>query len=297
MWALYERERELWSQVFQTVRRLPEQPAAGAAWTIKATDGTLRTVLPPGFEAHARIMHPAWKKASGPAEGGVDLAGDIWARPVSWSQIGAATGQQVDGRSDFDSICSHKKKSNRAAPPDRVWTLPPEEGVTSDPNTIAALFAHLATATPAAARCWCGFWAGHHVNLPASGNFHAGYDLYRLYRTMFGDLRDWWQKRDPRLGMTELTPTMFWPEGGHWYVAIPYYATSTYVAGSRSLIDAILKDSELEAHEVCLSDSYWPGLEAKHLRGAYAHPTMVARRDQESTGGWVMFDEGRSKGD
>ncbi len=257
MWDFDEREQWLWPLVFQAVDRLPEQPTVGAGWMIKAQDQTLRTILPPSFEAHARIMHPGWARVPRSTEGAVVIRKDTWAKPVFWSEIAAATGLRVDGRTALGPIYRLATEANRAAPPAPIWTYPPEEDGTSDPTTIAALFAHLASATPPDVQCWCGFWEGYGMQRPATVQFRAANDAYWLYGAKFGDLANWWQQRDTRLGQTGLLPNMFWPERGGWYIAMPYSRTSSYMAGSRSLIDAILKDSKLEAYEIRLSDNCW----------------------------------------
>lgn len=46
------------------------------------------------------------------------------------------------------------------------------------------------------------------------------------------------------------TPQMLWPEGHEWVLATEIDWDSTIVAGSRSLVDAILADARFEAYEV-----------------------------------------------
>ncbi|MBB1197968.1 hypothetical protein [Curtobacterium flaccumfaciens] len=46
------------------------------------------------------------------------------------------------------------------------------------------------------------------------------------------------------------TPQMLWPEGHEWVLATEIDWDSTIVAGSRSLIDAVLADDRFEAYEV-----------------------------------------------
>lgn len=43
---------------------------------------------------------------------------------------------------------------------------------------------------------------------------------------------------------------MLWPEGHEWVLASEIDWDSTIVAGSRSLIDAVLADARFEAYEV-----------------------------------------------
>ncbi|WP_146244824.1 hypothetical protein [Curtobacterium sp. MCPF17_051] len=58
---------------------------------------------------------------------------------------------------------------------------------------------------------------------------------------------------DARVGMYVdfgHTPQMLWPEGREWVLATEIDWDSTIVAGSRSLVDAVLADARFEAYEV-----------------------------------------------
>ena len=63
-----------------------------AQWLVEGLDRTLETVgslVPRGFEAYARILHPAWRV---PREGG-----RLVRSPVRWSEVGELRGTRDPG--------------------------------------------------------------------------------------------------------------------------------------------------------------------------------------------------------
>jgi hypothetical protein len=51
----------------------------------------------------------------------------------------------------------------------------------------------------------------------------------------------------------EQTPTLWWPNDRAWCVASEVDFHSTYVAGSRPLVDRLLRDERIEALEIAIT--------------------------------------------
>jgi len=81
---------------------------------------------------------------------------------------------------------------------------------------------------------------------------------YLLMATTLAELADpGWPER---AGIGGLMPQMLWPADRTWSVASEIDWDSTIVAGSRSLIDAVLADERFESFEVHeSSDLTWDG--------------------------------------
>lgn len=56
--------------------------------------------------------------------------------------------------------------------------------------------------------------------------------------------------------MFEHPPSFWWPEDRTWFASSDIDSSSTYVGGSKELIEQILHDSSLEAFPADLSDPY-----------------------------------------
>jgi hypothetical protein len=118
------------------------EDAAPAAWVAAALseyDGTVATVVPAGFEAYARILHPA----------ALDDA------PVRWEDVAAANGRTAHRAMQWDHIVGAQRLSEQPG----VWDEEPETG--SLPQTLLpALAGVLAQHTTKPERCWYGLWNG-----------------------------------------------------------------------------------------------------------------------------------------
>jgi hypothetical protein len=206
---------------------------SAARWTeeslgARAGDGVrVGSVVPDGFEAYARILHPARRK---PEDGGERLR---------WSTVASWTGRVVHPEMQFDRI------ANLPSPNDYPeWGFRPQEGLLprEDCERLASLLRPY-TSTPDV--CWFCIWEGYgflepqrYQNVPRMKTPHRFYLLYRGPLDAVTSFHwDWlWQ-----------SPNLWWPDDRAWCVATEIDLPETYVGGSEACIERILADDQLEA--------------------------------------------------
>jgi hypothetical protein len=95
---------------------------SAASW-IGATIGSFgdgaRALVPPVFEAYARILHPAWA---------ADRA------PVRWATVAACSGGSAHAMAEFERMARERGRPSMARP----FTAPPHDGALP-PGTLEAL--------------------------------------------------------------------------------------------------------------------------------------------------------------
>lgn len=244
----------------------PASDAGAAEWIApRLLDdfGAVCTTIPTGFEAYARILHPA-----DPGAG----------TSTRWAEVAEATGRTMHALAQFARI---------AAPHPAIThgdvSVEVQAPMTGDlaPSELRALSEILQTHTPAALRCWFAVWEGWGeltgaVSLirattadpaasprPAPSEWQL--DLRaaqfvlpgRVYYLFTGPLHEalrfgYWATADwflPR------SPNLFWPDDRRWCVASEIDFDSTLVAGTAALIGDIIHSDELEAYPVDPRDS------------------------------------------
>lgn len=228
--------------------------------------------VPHGFEAYARILHPAW------------TADD---RPVPWADVAAWSGRVVHPRVQFEALSAPTADADDRM---RPWQTPPDPG-TLPLAPLAALCDVLTAHTAAAGRCWFCVWDGY-APLPGpraqvtfvavrdsppsdseAGDSEAEETMIlppefppsvvsgprvnlpaRTYLLLEGPL-----EAAGELGMTMFpqSPNLFWPDDHAWCVATEIDLDSTYLGGSSALVRDVLADERLEALPVSVDDPVW----------------------------------------
>jgi hypothetical protein len=216
-------------------------------------------LVPHGFEAYARILHPAY-------------AADR--SPVTWARVAAWSGGVVHPRVQFQALAGPVPRAGAARP----WVEEPDPG-SLPPVLLAALCDILARHTMSAGRCWFCVWDGY-------GPAPEGSTV-----TFTADVGDAWEPdvlppefppeiaEGPRVELPERTylllegpldaagelamslfpqsPNLFWPDDRAWCVATETDLDSTYLGGTAALIAEILADERLEAVPVDVTDPVW----------------------------------------
>jgi len=196
----------------------------------------VRGVIPAGFEAYARILHPA------------DSA-DEHAR---WSTVAAACGKVAHALMQFHTLVG--VGPNEYDVDSAAWTgSVPDQG-DLEPESLAALLDVLARHTSPLQRSWFGVWEGFGW-LSASGYAHV--ELPKRNYVLFSgpldaalEIGDW---PTPEWFLPR-SPNIFWPDDVSWCVATEIDLFCTYVGGSRALIDELLAGVRLEVCEAHLDD-------------------------------------------
>jgi hypothetical protein len=233
--------------------------ASQADWLKERLDdlmaGTVASIVPAGFDAYARILHPVE----------MSLHGD---RLVRWRDVADWGDQKLTAHSQWVEVAIPEIKPRLPRPwksqGPRVGSLSPEDARAL--TEIARPF----TATPQ--RCWCCIWDGFgwwsrswlaspgHVatspppspvpieakDWPKVRTRHRDYFLYEeSLETSFVEAIEVLEGHSPNL---------WWPDDHAWCVGTEIDLDSTYVGGSKAFIDAILHSDELEAFEVEVTD-------------------------------------------
>jgi hypothetical protein len=197
--------------------------------------GTVAAVCAPGFEAYARILHPARLDAA----------------PVRWDRVAALYGRSVTAQTRWPELIGvedefHYRNDDTPAVPG-VWDEHPDEGPT--PADVArSLIPVLTRHTRTPGHCWYGLWHGY-------GRY--AWDGVPVFRTpgreevlLSGSLED---ADSPMQDSDEVLmelPDLWWPQDRAWCVGGDVDLVSTYVGGSAECVADLLALPGLEGYEV-----------------------------------------------
>lgn len=223
------------------------------------------SVIPTGFAAYARILHPAAKYGgSHPIE-------------VRWSEVAEWSRSTIHPEVQFNAI-AEPALGNELGP--WAWNYEPRNGVLSD-GQIRALAAVLAAHTTTPDQCWFCLWEGQgYLNPGGIGPLVAiaatGPRPLRWIRPRAARRRVR-RHRSPRVSGKRVTPNsarayllfsgsvsdaagwedgpnLWWPEDRAWCVASEIDHNYSYVGGSAELISELLTHSALEAVPAKITD-------------------------------------------
>lgn len=191
-------------------------------------------LVPEGFQAYARVLHPAGRETDGGFEA------------VRWWEIASWTGRTVHPLMQFHRIANLPAFPGHRAPP---WGTVPLEGslpTAEGERLVAILRAFTATAD----RCYLGVWEGFGVpelnafaELPRLTLPHRAYFLFRGPIDAVTSLS---------IGTFRQPPGLWWPEDRGWCVATDIDLSETYIAASETCVRQVVADPSLEAYAVPL---------------------------------------------
>ncbi len=231
-------------------------------------------MIPPGFEAYARVFHPAGK---GQGEHQV---------PVKWSEIAQANGKVAHAEMQFEFIvpkeCFDRAKNCRAVQ-EGLWDSQPSDGEL-DPDIARDLATVLAAHAGTPGACFFAYWEGWGDPVPlmppprglldrirqrrtasaySSGEVFAGTPRehkgdtahfhipgrgFYLFEGTLDEVTTGWDGTGGEL------PSMWWSKDQSWCVATEIDFDSTYVGGSRACIDDLFSHDSLEALEASINN-------------------------------------------
>ena len=257
-------------------------PDAGA-WIVAAlqeqgrdadTANLVAGQVPRGYEAYARIFHPAM---------GPD------GQPVRWAQIAARRGTTMHALAQFAALSGIGEDGGPLAEDSWEGEAPGWDGLgAAELRAMAPLLAaHTTTPEQIHLALWNGLafiHGGDQVEvviaddpaLDAQQNAQRAAELaakakapafsdavrnaptlqigsgYRSFYLFTGDGQDLasplWARTS--LGEQRQSPNLAWPQDRNWLMSTELYEDSTIVGGTRALIDALLGCAALEAWEV-----------------------------------------------
>lgn len=217
------------------------------------------SLIPGGYVAYARILHPAV------SSGGM---------PVRWDTVAAWSGRIVHPRAQFEAVARPRPSVPIEPAP---FDLPPPVGRLPE-AILAGLCDVLATHTGTPGRCWFCIWDGYGWIAGSTSSDMLGsatpvppaFDRAtieaprvrlpeREYLLFEGPLHavsemGWWL--NGRL-VSPQSPNLFWPDDRAWCVATEIDLDSTFIGGSVALIDAVLGDTRWEAWQAQRTDLVW----------------------------------------
>ncbi|MGW4113880.1 hypothetical protein ACWEFJ_23670 [Actinosynnema sp. NPDC004786] len=196
-------------------------------------------IVPTGFAAYARLLHPAYEPdPATAARRDLPLAQRRTAR--RWSEVAAETGAVVHPLVQWERI----------VPTSYTYGDEPATGVLPvDYGTILADFLRWHTTSES---CWFGVWRGNQPLLIPDGA-----STFRLPQ------REMYLLRGPLSGLVRnlapeplrKTVNLCWPEDEAWVLGIDVDLRSTYLAASRRCVTELLDLPGLEAYAVNATDS------------------------------------------
>ena len=235
-------------------------PAAWISPQLGGDFGAVGRTVPRGYAAYARICHPAT---------------DPEGRPVSWSEVAAATGRQAHRLMQWHALVGSRDPLNLVG---SLWRGSNPELGNLDPEVLVAMCGLLGDHTATAADCFFCLWDGHgwiegeptevrsSTVKPARGREEQRAPAFsteelrrprvelphRRYLLLTGPLPAAAQLVWPPFRQS---PNLFWPADRAWCTATELDFDSTVVGGSTGLIDEILQAPALDAWPMDADDS------------------------------------------
>lgn len=219
-------------------------------WLIGKFDwgDTLRSWMPTGFESYVRILHPAYGSIR---EEGFEVAQTSipWSALREWSRRPLnATSHILDLLYDSDG----KEWSEHG-----LRGREPLEGQL-DPSLLTELLLQLTKWTTTPEEIWMLIWTGFGgptdtVGLPIEISEQLS-GSGRKYVLRTGAIVSTLEEHKD--SFLEHAPSFWWPDDRAWFVSSDIDSSSTYVGGSKELIELILSGSILETFPADLNDLY-----------------------------------------
>ena len=221
-------------------------------------------IVPAGFEAYIRVLHPVPVPNTGPLEK---------QQYVTWAEVAARTGRAVHPLVQFVSIAGTRRSPLR----ELAGADEPREGEL-EPHVLKPLCDVLAGQTSTPERCWFALWEGFgwtqgspavaaltsdgpspHIppafppEVTDGPRFRIPQRAYFLFEGPLAAAPEMgWNS--PGGHFLPQSPNIFWPDDRAWCVATEIDLDSTYIGGSEALAEALLAEPRLETWRVQAGD-------------------------------------------
>lgn len=254
--------------VVSSLGRLSASPDSDpAAWipaTVRGFAEGVGSIVPPVFDAYARVFHPA--------RFGFNDEG----RAVRWADVASANGTTMHPAAEWGSLVGSWQRQSDPG----LWNSAPSKALPED--VALGLAAILAGHSSEQDHCYFGVWEGWgRPSLfgirPRAEDLSAAAEAIRRARKAFYEEVEAWHgfvesgatfaipgrtmhllfgpleaiedfyERKAGSRFTRTTPSAWWPEDRAWFVGGDVDLNTTYVGGSSAAIKAVLTDERLEA--------------------------------------------------
>ncbi|GAA4975460.1 hypothetical protein [Kineococcus glutinatus] len=221
-----------------TLRPLGEDVSA-AGWIVDAVraldEHVVASLVPPVFEAYARVVHPAHRLD----ETGREVE-------VTWAEVAAANGRRAHAGMEWIGITGSWRYLHGDTQPG-VWDTEPEEG-SLPAAQAAALVQVLARFTATPRECFYAVWNGFGASAvpPAARTVQMPGREMLLLRGPLSQAATVSMETPP----WQQSPSLWWPADRSWCVATDVDLMSTYIGAGAACIEAITTDPALEAWPV-----------------------------------------------
>ena len=198
---------------------------------LSASSVTVGAIIPSGYPAYARVLHPARKQR---ADGTVE--------PVSWRDVATWSSRVMHPEVQWEALAQP-----RVAP----RTPPPFQDEPFTGHTTVELRQGIADAllpfTTRAAKCWVCVWEGRAGIGDVYPELPRVIHPWRTYMLLQAPLEAVISGVFEGSAADDVSPAFWWPADRSWCVATEIDFKWTYVAGSEEAIEAVLQSAQLEA--------------------------------------------------
>ena len=219
-----------------------EDDVSVGEWVVSALRGqefaTVASLVPPVFEAYARVFHPAVRYQDEWEVGPLSVEPD---EDVAWAEVAAYNGRTAHPAMEWASITGAWDFVQSDDQPGMWNGAPPQGHLPSHVGAAMAAILGRHTATPA--DCWFGVDDTWHSG--SSGGLSLGAFTYLLVNGPV-ELAAVNFAEEP----VEQSANLWWPSDRAWFVATHVDLMTTYVGGSAACIADLVADGGLEAAAV-----------------------------------------------
>ncbi|MFV8241897.1 hypothetical protein [Mycolicibacterium peregrinum] len=191
------------------------------------------SLVPPIFEAYARIFHPAYERTPSTSESPTPNS-EPGENAVTWHRVAQANNRIAHPCMEWGSIVGSWATERQQG----LWDRKPDVGLL--PSTVAQELSRILKRHTEKSTVVYGLWDGYGHQISDATPLNL--PKRRMYLTE----REIDDASQP-FGIAGRTANLWWPTDHTWVVATDIDLMSTYVGGTTQCIEAILNSESLEA--------------------------------------------------
>lgn len=195
----------------------------------KPRGNDVSTLIPSGFDAYARVFHPAKRTVDRKAHRSVD---------VGWRIVAAANKKVAHPGMQWGSIVGNWAKLGNEG----LWDKEPDIGTLPE-SALDAIAKILSENSRIDDTCYFGFWEGHsYSELPMlAPRLTLSIGPLLVFSGEISAVTRKFQSE---------TPSVWWPSSHEWFVSTDIDLMTTFIGGSRQCIEALTSHRAIEAMKV-----------------------------------------------